>query len=60
VITYGGFDEKRYAASYTKKIGRLCREVKDVLLVKRSKILSSDEHTVRQWAVRIVKDVKKL
>ena len=60
VITYGGFDEKRYAESYNRKIGKLCQEVKDVLLVKRSRILSGDEEEVRQWIAKTMNGIKKL
>jgi hypothetical protein len=58
-ITYGGFDEKRYAESYTRKIGKLCEEVKDVLLVKRSRILSGDERAVKQWVAKAMNGIKK-
>jgi len=60
VITYGGFDEKRYAESHKIKIGKLCQEVKDVLLVKRSRILSGDEHEARQWIRKIMNGTKEL
>ena len=48
VITYGGWDEMRYAESYRNKIGQLCEEVRDVLLVKRSRI-ASEEGKIRNW-----------
>jgi flavodoxin len=60
VITYGGFDEKRYAESYKRKIGKLCREVKDVLLVKRSRILSGDDHAIKQWVATVKDSIKGL
>jgi len=59
VITYGGFDEQRYAKSYKNKIGKLCKDVKDVLLVKRSKIISGDEREIRKWAKNVAKNFKK-
>ena len=60
VITYGGFDEKRYAASYKSKIGKICKEVKDFLLVKRSKIVGDDANEIKDWMAKIMNDVKKL
>jgi len=60
VITYGGFDEERYAESYKSKIGKLCQEVKDVLLIKRSRILSGDEGAAKQWIAQIINDITKL
>ena len=58
VVTYGGFDEKRYAESYKNKISKLCKEVKAVLLVKRSKIQSGDETEVKKWVKDVAKDLK--
>lgn len=48
VITYGGFDEKRYAKSYANKIKRLGGIVKDVLFVKRNRI-KKDEEKIIGW-----------
>ena len=53
VITYGGFDEKRYAKYYADKIKRLGAIVKDVLLVKRSKI-----HESRGLIAEFVRKIK--
>jgi putative NADPH-quinone reductase len=58
IITYGGFDEKRYAESYKNKISKVCEDVKDVLLVKRDKI-EDDEEKVRGWAKNVVENIKK-
>jgi hypothetical protein len=52
VISYGGFDEKRYAASYRKKVARCAARVRDVLLVKRRRIQEGDLDAVREWAAR--------
>jgi hypothetical protein len=38
VITFGGFDEKRYAEAYKKKVTEAGAEVKEVLLLKRRDI----------------------
>lgn len=55
VITYGGFDEKRYAEAYQKKIKKLCREVKGFLLVKRSEIEKKDLGEIKNWIERVLK-----
>lgn len=52
VITYGGFDEKRYAAYYKKRIKKLCKEVKGVLLVKRSEIKTKNLGGIKKWIER--------
>lgn len=49
IITYGGFDEERYAESYKKKIERVSGKVGDVLLVKRSRIHDGNLTPVRDW-----------
>jgi len=54
VITYGGFDEKRYAESYKEKIKKLCKEVKGVLLVKRSEIKKGNLDKLRNWIERVL------
>jgi hypothetical protein len=54
VITYGGFDEKRYAEAYQKKIKKLCKEVKGVLLVKRSEIKKGNLGEIRHWIERML------
>jgi len=54
VITYGGFDEKRYAEAYKGKIKKLCREVKGVLLVKRSEIKKGNLGAIRHWVERVL------
>ncbi|HJX32331.1 MAG TPA: hypothetical protein VJ624_10885 [Thermodesulfobacteriota bacterium] len=54
VITYGGFDEKRYAEAYQKKIKKLCKEVKGVLLVKRSEIKKGNLSEIRNWIERML------
>ncbi|RLI75289.1 hypothetical protein DRO97_03680 [Archaeoglobales archaeon] len=54
VITYGGFDEKRYAKSYVDKIKKLGGIVKDVLLVKRSRI-ENDRERIVEWVKSIFK-----
>ncbi len=53
VITYGGFDEKRYAQSYKKKIERVSAGVRNILLVKRRIILEGDFSSVKKWAAKI-------
>jgi hypothetical protein len=57
VITYGGFDEKRYAEAYKEKIKKLCKEVKGVLLVKRSEIKKGNLGEIRNWIERVLKGV---
>ncbi|MCX8011945.1 MAG: hypothetical protein N3A64_02155 [Desulfobacterota bacterium] len=42
ITTYGGFDEKRYANYYRKKIERMGNEVKGVILIKRSNIIEEE------------------
>jgi len=54
VITYGGFDEKRYAEAYKEKIKKLCKEVKGVLLVKRSEIKKGNLGEIRNWIERVL------
>jgi hypothetical protein len=54
VITYGGFDEKRYAEAYKEKIKKLCKEVKGVLLVKRSEIKKGNLGEIRNWIERML------
>ncbi len=54
VITYGGFDEKRYAEAYKEKIKKLCKEVKGVLLVKRSEIKKKNLGEIRDWLARVL------
>lgn len=56
VITYGGFDEKRYAEYYKNKIRRLSKEVKGVFLVKRSKLKKGDLSETKGWIERVVKE----
>jgi len=58
VITYGGFDVKRYAEAYKEKIKKLCKEVKGVLLVKRSEIKKGNLHKIRNWIEMVFKDFK--
>jgi len=53
VITYGGFDEKRYAEAYKEKIKKLCKDVKGVLLVKRSEIKKGNLGEIRNWIERV-------
>ena len=48
VITYGGFDEKRYAVSYKKKIEKFGGIVKDVLLIRRREIETNKEK-IESW-----------
>lgn len=55
VITYGGFDEKRYARYYANKIKRKKGIVKDILLIKRSKI---DEEQIKKFTEKIANEVK--
>jgi hypothetical protein len=54
VVTYGGFAEKRYVEYYKKKIKKLCKEVKGVLLVKRSEILKGNLGEIKNWIERMV------
>ena len=56
VITYGGFDEERYAEAYKEKIKKLCKEVKGVLLVKRSEIKKGDLSETKGWIERVLKE----
>ena len=53
-ITCGGFDEKRYAKSYIRKLEKKCDAVKDVLLVKRDQ-LEAGEGEVKKWLKKTVK-----
>ena len=54
VITYGGFDEERYARSMIKKIESKEGIVKGLLLIKRKKIESGEyEDIVRKWIENI-------
>ena len=54
VITYGGFDEKRYARSMIKKIEGKEGIVKGFLLIKRKMIESGEyEDIVRKWIENI-------
>ena len=53
VITYGGFDQDRYAESYRNKIGQASAGVQDLLLVKRRKIQEGDFADVRAWTKKI-------
>lgn len=53
VITYGGFDEKRYAGYYADKIKGLGGNVKDILLVKRSKI-EQEKEKIAEFVRKIV------
>jgi len=53
IITYRGFDEKRYAECYKKKIDNASATVRSVLLVKRRKIQEGDFSDVREWAAKI-------
>jgi flavodoxin len=48
VITYGGFDEQRYARSMSKKIESGGGEVRGVLLIRRRKIESGDYKRIVQ------------
>lgn len=59
VITYGGFDEKRYAVSYENKVSKLCEGVKEVLLIKREKIKEGDIIEIREWVKKVIHDLKK-
>jgi len=54
VITYGGFDEKRYAEAYKEKMKKLCKKVKGVLLVKRSEIKKGNLGEIRNWIERVL------
>jgi hypothetical protein len=54
VITYGGFDEKRYAEAYKKKVKKLSKEVKGVLLVKRSQIKKRNLGEIRNWIEKVL------
>jgi flavodoxin len=54
VITYGGFDEKRYMEAYKKKIKKLCKEVKGTLLVKRSEIKKGNLGGIRTWLEKVL------
>jgi len=56
VITYGGFDEERYAEYYKKKIKKLGGDVKGVLLVKRSKLKKGDLSETTGWIKKVVKE----
>jgi hypothetical protein len=49
IITYGGFDEKRYAEAYKEKVKKVCKEVKDVLLVKKSEIQEMNFDIITHW-----------
>ncbi len=49
VITYGGFDQDRYAESYRNKVSQSSGGVQDVLLVKRRRIQEGDFVDVRTW-----------
>ena len=53
VITYGGFDQNRYAESYRNKIEKVSGGVKKVLLVKRKDIQEGNLTAVREWAAEI-------
>ena len=53
VITCGGFDEKRYAASYKKKIEKLGARVREVNLIKRSKIKKRDLSELWKFISRV-------
>ena len=55
VITYGGFDEKRYAEYYKKKIRKLCKEVRGVFLIKRSSLEKGDLSVIKGWVEKVVK-----
>jgi flavodoxin len=60
-ITYGGFDEKRYAASLARKIERRGGKVRNVLLVKRRNL---EKHPgdvleiISNWAVECVSKIE--
>ena len=57
-ITYGGFDEKRYARAYKKMIEKRGAKVLDILLVRRRYILSSDaKKDVINWAQKIARSI---
>jgi flavodoxin len=56
-ITYGGFDEKRYAESLKKSLEKRGAEVGDVILVKRKHLEENSEdvmENISNWAVRCV------
>lgn len=53
VITYGGFDQDRYAESYRNKVSLASAGVKDVLLVKRRNIQEGNFENVKAWTKMI-------
>jgi len=53
VITYGGFDEKRYAENYRRRIERVAWGTGRMLLVRRSWIRKGDFVSVREWAAAL-------
>jgi len=59
-ITYGGFDEKRYAASLKKRIRRMGARAGDVILVKRRHLEENPEKVMEEvsnWAVRCIRQL---
>lgn len=56
VITYGGFDAQRYAAWYKKKIEKLCKEVRGIFLLRRSKIKRGELGEIKKWVATALKD----
>lgn len=49
VITYGGFNEKQYAEVYKEKVKKICKEVKGVLLLKKSEIQDGNFAVLTDW-----------
>ena len=55
VITFGGFDEKRYAESLARKIKSKGAEIRSILLIKRKKIEGGEyEKIVREWVDELI------
>ena len=53
VITYGGFDQDRYAERYRNNVAQASAGVQDVLLVKRRKIQEGNFEEVREWSKKL-------
>ena len=61
-ITYGGFDEKRYASSLKERIRKLGAKVGGTILVKRRHIEENPEMVrkmISEWAAKCILNLKK-
>lgn len=58
VITFGGFDEKRYASSVKKQLEGKGARVVSTLLVRRRDIEHA-ENTVREWVRGCIEDLER-